>query len=221
MAKEAKKPRGTFLVVGLGNPGREYRHSRHNVGYEAGARLSERHSIRLRSKRKLRCRVGVGEVGGRRVVLALPTTFMNRSGEAVARAVGYYGVAPKELLVMVDDVNLPLGQLRIRRIWSDGGHNGLRSVIAWLGTEGFPRLRIGIGKPVRKGERGVDRGHGEGGESLPLRDFVLGNFGEEEREVIGEAIERATEAVEAIIEKGVSEAMGRYNRGGGEDDRTL
>lgn len=197
-----------FMIVGLGNPGRRYMRSRHNVGYEVAGRFSERHSIRLRRKRKLRCWIGVGEVAGRKVVAVAPTTFMNRSGEAVASAVGFYGVSPRDLLVIVDDVNLPLGRLRIRSKGSDGGHNGLRSVIAWLGTTDFPRLRIGIGKPAPCGpDAGSDKSR-----SRPLRDFVLGDFGEKERAVIGDVIEEAAEAVDAILSEGMARAMSRYNR---------
>lgn len=184
------------MIIGLGNPGKRYMRTRHNIGYEVATRFCERHCIRLRAKRRLRSRVGVGEVAGKRVVAVVPTTFMNRSGEAAASAVGFYGVNPRDLLVIVDDVNLPLGRLRIRSNGSDGGHNGMRSVITWLGTTDFPRLRIGIGK----------------NESRSLTDFVLGDFRKAEASVIGDAIERAAEAVEAIIVEGISSAMSRYNR---------
>jgi PTH1 family peptidyl-tRNA hydrolase len=182
--------------VGLGNPGRRYASTRHNIGYEALRAFSENHSIRLRRKSALRSRVGVGNIAGKRVVAVAPTTFMNESGDAVARAVGFYGVHPHNLLVLVDDVNLPLGQLRIRQKGSDGGHNGLRSTIARLGTANFPRLRIGIGRE----------------ESKSLTEFVLGDFSREENTVVEEAVARASEAVELIISEGVSRAMNKYNR---------
>ena len=132
--KDRTASEGMFMIVGLGNPGREYMHNRHNVGYQMIRRFSENHAIRLRTKRKLASRVGVTQVAGRRVVAVEPRTFMNRSGQAVASAVGFYGVNPKEVLVILDDVNLPLGRLRIRTKGSDGGHNGLKSIITWLGT---------------------------------------------------------------------------------------
>lgn len=185
-----------FMIVGLGNPGTRFAHSRHNAGYRVASAFSERHSISLRRKRFLRSRVGQGEVAGRRVVAVVPTTFMNRSGEAAARAVGFYGVHPKNLLVIVDDVNLPLGQLRIKAKGTDGGHNGLRSVIASLGTTDFPRLRVGIGRE----------------DSSTLTDFVLGDFGGEEKTIIEAAIQRAVEAVETTVVEGVSAAMNRYNQ---------
>jgi len=196
-AENVRASEGIFMIVGLGNPGRRYMRSRHNVGYEVARRFCERHSMRVRAKRKLRARIGMGEVAGRGVAVIMPTTFMNRSGEAVASAVGFYGAHPKDLLVIVDDVNLPLGRLRIRSKGSDGGHNGLRSVIAWLGTTDFPRLRVGIGKNESR--------------SRPLRNFVLGDFGREERGVIADTIGRAAEAVDAVIAEGIARAMSRYN----------
>ncbi len=187
---------GIFMVVGLGNPGREYEQSRHNVGFAVAKRFSERHSIRLRRKRKLQCLAGVGEAGGKTVVAVIPTTFMNRSGEAVAVAVGFYGVHPQNVLVILDDVNLPLGRLRIRSKGSDGGHKGLRSVIGYLGTMDFPRLRVGIGR--------VEEG--------PLTGFVLAEFEEEQKAVMSAAIERAVDAVEVVITEGVASAMNTYNQ---------
>jgi PTH1 family peptidyl-tRNA hydrolase len=189
---------GVFMVIGLGNPGREYARSRHNVGYEVARDFCGRHSFSLRKKRKVRSQVAVGTFAGRRVVALLPTTFMNRSGEAVAPAVAFYGVNPKDLLVVLDDVNLPLGRLRIRGRGSDGGHNGLRSVIAWLGTSDFPRLRVGIGKD----------------ESRTLTGFVLGDFTEEEEKPARAAIVRAADAVESVIAEGITVAMNRYNQSG-------
>ena len=186
------------MVVGLGNPGKRYARSRHNVGFEVAGEFSRRHEIRLRRKRKLRAHVGVGQACGRKVVAVTPMTFMNRSGEAVASVVGFYGVAPRNVLVVVDDVNLALGQLRIRRKGSDGGHNGLRSVIACLGTTEFPRLRVGIG----------------GGGGGPLSNFVLGDFSAKEERVIREAIERAAEAVGVFVAEGAVAAMNRFNESG-------
>jgi PTH1 family peptidyl-tRNA hydrolase len=198
LARNESGTDGVLMIVGLGNPGKRYARSRHNVGFEVAGEFSRRHAIRFRRKRKLGADVGVGQAFGRRIVAVMPTTFMNRSGQAVASAVGFYGVAPRNVLVVVDDVNLPLGQLRIRRKGSDGGHNGLRSVIACLGTMEFPRLRVGIGTA--------------GGGSLT--DFVLGDFSAKEERIIKEAIERATEAVGVFVAEGAAAAMNRYNEGG-------
>lgn len=188
--------RDVFLIVGLGNPGGSYAGNRHNVGYAVAKEFSGRHAIPVRRKGKLRSRVGVGEVGGKKVIIALPTTFMNRSGEAVARLVAFYGVHPKNVLVVSDDINLPLGRLRIRTKGSDGGHNGLRSVIAHLGTMEFPRLRLGIGLE----------------EAESVTDFVLGDFTEEETAIIRRGVERAAEAIETIVKEGAEKAMNEYNR---------
>ena len=185
-----------FMVVGLGNPGKRYVRSRHNVGFQVAGRFCERCSIRLRAKRKLASRVGEGRMAGRKVVAVEPRTFMNRSGQAVASAMAFYGVIPEDVLVVSDDVNLPLGRLRLRARGSDGGHNGLRSVIAWLGTTDFPRLRVGVGNVGARS----------------LTDFVLGDFTEEEKAVIQRAVEWATEAVNTVIMEGIGAAMNRYNR---------
>lgn len=188
--------RNVFLIVGLGNPGGAYAGNRHNVGYAVAKEFSARQAIPVRRKGKLRSRVGVGEIGGKKVIIALPTTFMNRSGEAVARLVAFYGVHPKNVLVVSDDINLPLGRLRIRTKGSDGGHNGLRSVIAHLGTMEFPRLRLGIGLE----------------EAEPVADFVLGDFTEEETAIIRGGVEKAAEALETIVKEGAEKAMNEYNR---------
>jgi PTH1 family peptidyl-tRNA hydrolase len=180
----------------LGNPGKRYAHSRHNVGKEVVTAFCDRHSIRLRRKRLLHSRVGGCQMGGKKVLAVIPTTFMNISGQAVACAVGYYGVHPKNLLVTVDDVNLPAGQLRIRTKGSDGGHNGLKSVIAWLATADFPRLRIGIGMD----------------DSKSLTEFVLENFEHQEKESVRAAVELSADAVETIIVQGISAAMNKYNQ---------
>lgn len=185
-----------FLIVGLGNPGGAYAGNRHNVGYAVAMEFSARHAIPVRRKGKVRSRIGVGEVANKKVIVALPTTFMNRSGEAVARLVAFYGVHPKNVLVVSDDINLPLGRLRIRSKGSDGGHKGLRSVIAHLGTTEFPRLRLGIG--VEQAES--------------VTDFVLGDFTKEETAVIRKSVGRAAEAVETVVREGADRAMSEYNR---------
>ncbi len=184
------------MIVGLGNPGKAYASSRHNVGCDVAREFSARHSIPLRRKGKLRSRIGVGQVGGKNVIVVVPTTFMNRSGEAVSRAVRFYGVHPKNLLVVLDDADLPLGRLRLRNQGSDGGHKGLRSVIACLGTMDLPRLRIGIGRA----------------EGDSLTGFVLGTFSDDEKAIIRKAMTRGVEAAEAVVAEGVVSAMNEYNR---------
>ncbi len=188
------------LIAGLGNPGREYHGTRHNVGFEVIERLSGRHRIAVRSRRN-RAVVGEGTIGGEQVVLARPQTFMNRSGEAVAGLARRYRIAPEDIIVIYDDVNLPLGKLRIRARGSSGGHNGMKSVIGSLGSEEFPRVRIGIGGPNRR----------------DMIDHVLSRFSRAEGPIVREAVERAADAVEMYMADGPEAAMNRFNAEAGKE----
>lgn len=183
------------LVVGLGNPGREYGTTRHNVGYRVVDLLAEKWGVRL-GRSRFQGRLGLGEVGGRRVALLHPTTFMNRSGEAVAAAARFYRIPPERILVVADDVNLELGRLRVRRAGSAGGHHGLESVIERLGSSDFPRVRVGVGTP----EAAIDR-----------VAYVLGRFRPEEIAPLTLALRRAAEAVEVWLTEGVEAAANRFN----------
>ncbi|MDH7481810.1 MAG: aminoacyl-tRNA hydrolase [Armatimonadota bacterium] len=181
------------IIVGLGNPGRKYQGTRHNVGYMTVDLLSRRHHIPIRA-RALRAHIGQGIIAGQEVVLAKPLTFMNLSGQAVSALVRKYQVTPADLIVISDDVNLPLGRLRIRASGSAGGHGGLKSIINELGTEDFPRIRIGIGMPAGD-----------------MVDYVLSKFSRSEMPIIREVISRAADAVETILEQGIEQAMNRFN----------
>ncbi|MDR7415990.1 MAG: aminoacyl-tRNA hydrolase [Armatimonadota bacterium] len=183
-----------WLVVGLGNPGRRYRGTRHNVGWEVVDRLCARWGIGV-SQQEEEALVGKGEIGGLAVLLAKPLTYMNRSGEAVRGLVDRYGVRPQEVLVIYDDVDLPVGAIRIRPRGSSGGHHGMASVLEALGTSEIPRVRVGIGRP-----------------SGDAAEYVLSRFSPEERPLIREAVERAADAVETILREGLEAAMNRYNR---------
>ncbi len=185
-----------WLLVCLGNPGKQYENTRHNIGFMAADLLSEREGVKLN---KLRYRALTGEMtlGGARVLVIKPQTYMNLSGEAVKLAGGFYKVPPERVLVISDDVSLPLGKLRIRASGSAGGHNGLKNIIAHLGTDAFPRIKVGVGAPAHPEHEMVD--------------WVIGNFSGEEKKVVRQALERVTEAVECIVEKGVGEAQNRYN----------
>jgi peptidyl-tRNA hydrolase, PTH1 family len=190
--------RGTpadLLVVGLGNPGDEYRGSRHNVGAEVVELLAERHGGRLR-KRKERALVDEVTIDGRRVALAVPLTYVNDSGHAVGALVRRFGVTPEQLVVVHDELDLPVAELKVKAGGGLAGHNGLRSIVAHLHTEDFQRLRIGVGKPVSK-EQGADH--------------VLNRFGKRERSEVDVTIEQAADAVEAIARDGVDAAMNRFN----------
>jgi PTH1 family peptidyl-tRNA hydrolase len=183
------------LIVGLGNPGSRYRGTRHNVGWEVLEHLARRHGICIEEDTGW-AEVGRGEIGPHRVVLARPMTYVNASGMAVQDLKRRYRVKAEDILLIVDDLDLPLGRLRVRPKGSAGGHNGLRSVIEALGTDGFPRMRVGIGRPP------------EGGEAA---DHVLTRFTADERELLRDAIDRAAQAVEVAITDGLEVAMNRYN----------
>lgn len=186
------------LVVGLGNPGREYERTRHNVGFRVIDVLAGRHGIAV-NRQRFSGLSGDGTIGGERVVLLKPMTYMNRSGRAVQAAMAFYKLEQADLLVVTDDMALPLGSLRIRPQGSAGGHNGLADIITALGGQGFARLRIGIGQV--SGERMV--GH------------VLSAFTAAEEECIGQCIQRAADAVACWITDGVDKTMNTYNRSDG------
>lgn len=181
------------LVVGLGNPGREYRGTRHNVGFEVIDALAKRYRIPVKSRRN-KALVGEGRIAGEEVLLAKPQTLMNRSGESVAGLVRRYRLALEDVLVIVDDVNLSLGRLRIRARGSAGGHKGLRSIIKHLGSEEFARLRMGIGSPDRDAV-----------------EYVLSRFKRAERPSVQAMIRQAAEAVATLLREGVEPAMNKFN----------
>ncbi len=182
-----------LIVVGLGNPGPKYANTRHNAGYLCIDELASRHGVALNDKRKAAL-LGEGRVGGRRVALVKPRTFMNLSGEAVRYALDRYRVRADAALVVLDDLDLPLGKIRLRERGGSGGHNGLNSINAALGTSDYARLRVGIGRPD--------------GETV---GYVLGAFTPEERTAARDAIGRAAAAAEAWIAHGVGYAMDHFN----------
>ncbi|MBQ6639300.1 MAG: aminoacyl-tRNA hydrolase [Lachnospiraceae bacterium] len=186
-----------FIIAGLGNPGREYASTRHNIGYATVDALAEKYNIGF-TERKFNSLVGKGVIEGKKVLLIKPLTYMNLSGEAVRPACDYYKIdSESELIVIYDDISLPVGQLRIRPKGSAGGHNGIKNIIAHLGGEVFLRIKIGVGeKPSR----------------MDLKDYVLGHFSEEEKEAEKEAVDKACEAVLYLMQGKVEEAMNRYNR---------
>ena len=185
------------IVAGLGNPGREYENTRHNAGFLVLDQIAGSCGVRLdRLKYKSLCADAV--LGGRRVLLMKPQTFMNLSGESIRDAVDFYKIDPEtELIVIYDDIDLEPGQLRIRKQGSAGGHNGIKDIIRQLGTEKFLRIKVGVGaKP-----KGWD-----------LADHVLGRFGSNERKLVEEAQERACKAVEMILADSVDAAMNQFNK---------
>ena len=184
------------LIVGLGNPGAEYQHTRHNVGFRVVDHLAAQYKIDTRSTEK-RALVGYGKIGDVAVVLAKPITFMNLSGESVAPLLRMFELTPEDLIVIYDEMDLPLGRLRVRPDGSAGGHNGIKSLIQHLRTESFSRVRVGVGRPAQ-------------GNAI---DHVLGKWTREELEPIAQAVQQAGEAVETIMTDGVQAAMNRFNRG--------
>lgn len=192
-----KKPSNvTWLVVGLGNPGDRYENTRHNVGFAVADELGERGNFPIR-KLKHKALTQTAVIGGERVLVMKPTTFMNLSGEAVSDAARFYKVPADHVLVVCDDVSLPLGKLRVRKGGSAGGHNGLRNMISHLGTDQFPRVKVGVG--------------GKPDPDYDMADWVLGKFQGEDKKTIRAAVETAADAVECILKDGTEKAMNRFN----------
>ncbi|MFW6163668.1 MAG: aminoacyl-tRNA hydrolase [Planctomycetota bacterium] len=182
------------LVVGIGNPGPRYKGTRHNLGFRTVERLADRHGIALR-RRRFDALVGDGTVGGQRALLVEPQTFVNLSGSAVAPLARWHKCPLDDLMVVCDDLNLGLGALRLRPRGSSGGHNGLASIIECLGTDAFPRLRIGVGRG-----RGPD----------PVA-HVLGRFERDEEPVVEQAVDGAADAIEVWLQQGMDAAMNAFN----------
>ena len=184
-----------FIIAGLGNPGVKYAGTRHNVGFGAIDVLAEKYGIGVDAK-KHTALMGKGIIEGQKVVLLKPQTYMNLSGESIREAADYYKLLPEEILVIYDDVNLDVGRLRIREKGSAGGHNGMKSIIACLGSDEFPRIRVGVGnKPPR----------------MDLADYVLGRFPEEELPDVRESIKEAAQAAALIVSGQTEAAMNQFN----------
>lgn len=190
------------LIVGLGNPGEAYANSRHNIGFKCVNYFAREHGIRF-DKRRGQAEVGSGTVEGREVVLAKPQTFVNRSGESVRALVRRFGVRLENLVVIQDDLDLPLGKIRIRPGGSAAGHKGIGSIIEHVGSREFPRIRIGIGRPM------VEEGSSASEEEII--EWVLSGFTEEEGETVAQVIPRVSEAIGCLLKEGVKAAMNRFN----------
>lgn len=185
-----------YIIVGLGNPGREYAQTRHNIGFMAVDTLAERYNIEIK-RHNFRSVFGEGRIGSQRVVLVKPETFMNNSGWAVRDIINWYKIDPEELIIMYDDVDIPVGTIRIKEKGSAGTHNGMRSIVYQLGFDNFPRIRIGIGGP--KGEK-------------DMIAHVLSMPENDDIELLKTAIAEAAEAVTLIVEGKMSEAQGKFNK---------
>jgi PTH1 family peptidyl-tRNA hydrolase len=185
------------LVIGLGNPGTEYSAHRHNIGFRVVETLARAHELTFSRQKRAKARVADGQIRGRRVILAKPQTYMNVSGTAVGRLSRAFEIPPEQILVVYDDLDLPLGRLRLRPEGGSGGHKGMRSVIQSLGTQGFPRLRVGIDRPPGR---------------LDPADYVLQPFSEDAERSLAGVMEVASAAIECWIADGITAAMDRYNR---------
>ena len=186
-----------FVIVGLGNPTAQYEGTRHNAGFDVIDVLAEKYNISV-DARKCRAFCGKGVIAGQKVLLVKPQTYMNLSGESVGGIVNYYKIDPEsELLVIYDDISLDVGQLRIRKKGSAGGHNGIKSIIAHLGTTVFPRIKVGVGAKPK---------------NYDLADYVLGHFSKQERELMEEGYEHASDAVEQIVQGEIEAAMNVFNK---------
>ena len=192
--RQRSEPGIAKLIVGLGNPGRKYAGNRHNVGFQCLDRLAKAWGLSF-GRRKRKALLAQGEIAGLKVILAKPQTFMNLSGEAVERLARFYKLPPESTLVIYDDLDLPVGKIRLRPEGGSGGHKGMKSIIEHLGANGFPRLRVGIGRPP----------HGD-----PV-DYVLEDFAPYELIVIERAYERVVSAVELWLVEGIAAAMNSYN----------
>ena len=182
-----------FLIVGLGNPGKEYEGTRHNIGFEAVDYIADKYNIEL-NRIKFKGIFGEGMINGKKVILLKPTTYMNLSGESIREVVNFYKISNEEIIVIYDDISLEVGRLRIREKGSHGGHNGIKSIIANLSSDVFPRGKIGVGGP--KGD---------------LVSHVLGKFSNSEIEILRESIMATSEAVTTILSKDTKEAMNKFN----------
>lgn len=186
-----------YIIVGLGNPGRDYENTRHNIGFDVIDKLAEQENIGVLEK-KHKAVIGKGVMAGEKCILAKPQTFMNLSGESVRALLDYYKAdETADLIVISDDISLDVGQLRIRKKGSAGGHNGLKNIIAHLGHDTFMRVKMGVGEKPK----GWD-----------LADYVLGHFSPREREAMEEAVERAADAVRMMIAEDADAAMNEFNR---------
>lgn len=183
------------IIVGLGNPGAKYAGTRHNVGFSVILKLADKYNISLTEK-KHKAEFGKGIIEGEKVILAMPQTYMNLSGESVRELMDYYKCDCSDIIVIYDDIDLAVGRLRIREKGSAGGHNGMKNIILHLGSQEFTRIRVGVGQKPK---------------NMDLADYVLSRFGSDEQSVMNEVFDRACEAVAVALAEGTPAAMNRFN----------
>ena len=184
-----------YLIVGLGNPDAEYDNTRHNMGFNTINRISEKYNIKLK-KNKFQGLFEIGEIEGQKVILVKPQTYMNLSGNCVKEIVDFYKIEKENIIIIYDDMDIEPGKIKIRKKGSSGGHNGIKSIIQMLGTDEFPRIRIGIGKPEHKGDE---------------INYVIGAIPDEEKERLIQGVEKAEKALIEILKNGIDIAMNKFN----------
>ena len=189
------------LIVGLGNPGKTYAHNRHNAGFRCLNYFARLHSIRF-DHRQCRARVGLAKIRGEKLLLAKPGTFVNLSGNSVACLVHKHGISLSDLLIIYDDLDLPLSRIRLRQSGSSGGHKGMNSIISALGSEDFPRVRVGIGRP---------QGEKQSTNEDAIVNYVLSDFSPQEETIIKPVIAKMAEAIDCFLSQGIEAAMSRFN----------
>ncbi len=185
-----------YIIAGLGNPGKNYVNTRHNMGFEIIDTIASKFNIKM-NKEKFNALIGEGNISGEKVLLVKPQTFMNLSGESIREFLNWYKISSENLIVIYDDISMPVGKLRLRPKGSAGGHNGIKSIIYQTGSDVFPRIKVGIGAPQNK--------------DYDLADYVLGKFSKQEIDVLIPVAVKAADAVEAIISKGIEKAMSEFN----------
>ena len=195
-----------MLIVGLGNPGIKYKNTRHNVGFMAVAYLAEANSIRF-NKSDFNSQWGKGVIHDKVVILSKPQTFMNLSGKAVKVLADFFHIETKDILVIYDDIDLELGAIRIRLGGGSGGHRGMQSIIEYLGANNFPRIRLGIGRPEKKMQGARCKM-----QEYDVADYVLTPFNSEEKDMLKQMLDRASEAVDVVLKDGIEKAMNRFNK---------
>ena len=193
--RAARGNEGMYVIAGLGNPGRSYEKTRHNMGFQVIDRIAEKHGISVK-RLKHQALIGDGRIAGQKVLLVKPQTYMNNSGQSLGQIIRYYDVEPDHLIVIYDDMDLPTGSIRIRKKGGPGSHNGMKSVVAHVQTQEFPRIRVGIGA--------------SGGEDW--KDFVLDEISKKDQQLLSGSLDRAAEAACAILSEGIDIAMNQWNK---------
>lgn len=188
-----------FLIVGLGNPGMKYIKTRHNAGFLVVSEITEKYGLKFKNMPKFQAYAAEGLLGEEKAILAMPMTYMNNSGISVSRLAQFYKIAPSNIIIIHDDIDLPVGKLRISFDASSGGHNGIKSIISSLGTQKFIRLRIGIRNELAEEK------------NISAEKFVLQNFSRDEIKIISDGMEKYISAAEMILKEGYKKAMGEFN----------